>query len=370
MAERLALTREHEGITALALDGSPNILDALSQLYILQETAGRWAFSKELDLEGEEVRPIDMFHIIGGTGIGGFYTVLFVRLKMTIGQAIQSHRILERVFHSGEWKNKIQHACVENLNIALDEIINVAEIETSLDSAFAEKNPQAKCFVCVVNPDAATSCRLLRNYRSRTDQGPRCTIREVLHATLSNHAQLPAVCIQEEYFISALNRYTNPTHLLVKELGNAYAKGTFVACLANIGAGDHRTHSMKPQEHAEELAGFLLSCQLVADDVAAQCHDLGAFFFRLAVPSGPGQESGFVGSDISRVKGQTIAYLSTNETSTIVDGLEEKLRERFGVVSIERLNSVAGKDGESQVAARLAKVEEHLDGTIFQDVKK
>ncbi|KAH8817549.1 hypothetical protein DL96DRAFT_389535 [Flagelloscypha sp. PMI_526] len=305
---------------------------------------------------------------------------------MTIGQAIQSHRILERIFQSDAWTNKIQHACVENLKIALDEIMNVGEIETPLDSPFMEKNPLAKCFVCVVNPDAATSCRLLRNYRSRTDQGPRCTIREVLHATLSNHAQLPAVCIQEEYFISALNRYTNPTHVLVKELGNAFPRNTLVACLANIGASDDRVQSMKIREHAEELASLLLSCQLVADDVAAHCHDLGAFFFRLAVHSGSEQESHIVGSDISRVKGQTIAYLSTNETSTIVDGLEEKLRERFGLVSIERLSkvslssvsisliritdSVAGKDGESRVAARLAKVEEHLDGTIFQDVKK
>ncbi|KAH8797107.1 hypothetical protein DL96DRAFT_1788832 [Flagelloscypha sp. PMI_526] len=369
MAELGASTRELKGIAALALDGPLNFFNALSELYILQETAGRWAFSKELDLDGDDVRPIDMFDIIGGTGIGGFYAVLFVRLKMSIGQAIQSHCIFERVFQSDAWKNKIQQACIENLNVVLDEIVNTLGIETSLDSPFAEKNPQAKCFVCVVNPAAATSCRLLRNYRSRTDQGPRCTIRQVLHATLSNHVHLPAVGIQEEHFVSALNGNANPTHMLVKELGNAYARGTQVACLVNIGAGELGVQNLTNQESAEELAGLLRSCQLVADDVGAHCRDLGAFFFRFSVPSGRGHESHSSESIISRLKGLTMGYLSLDEISTRVDDLEEKLRGRFGVVSIERLNSVAGKDGESRVAARLAKVEEHLNETIFKDVK-
>ncbi|KAH8797111.1 hypothetical protein DL96DRAFT_1643084 [Flagelloscypha sp. PMI_526] len=102
MAARRASSLEHEGITALALDGSPVPINALSELYILQETAGRWAFNKESDLRGEEVRPVDMFDIIGGSGIGGFYAVLFASLRMTIGQAIQSHGILERQLFSSE----------------------------------------------------------------------------------------------------------------------------------------------------------------------------------------------------------------------------------------------------------------------------
>ncbi|KAH8797112.1 ankyrin repeat-containing domain protein [Flagelloscypha sp. PMI_526] len=354
-----------------AVDGSPIPINALSELYILQEAAGRWAFSKGLNLRGEDVRPIDMFDIIGGTEIGGFYAVLFVSLKMTIGQVIQSHGILEqRLFSSHAWNNKIQQACFETLWAAVGEIAEVFNIETSLDSPFEDQNPPTKCFVCVVNVVAAGSCRLLRNYRPRTNHGPRCSIRQVLHATLSNHVQLPAVFIEEERFLSALNGYANPTHVLVKELRNAFVKGTHVACLANIGAGDLSVRPLTSQKNAEELGGLLRSCQLVADDVAAQCHDLGSFYFRLSVSSGLVQESYFVENDIPRVKGLTMAYLSADETSTRLNGLEEKLCERFGVVSVERLNSTAGKDGESRVAARLAKVEEHLNDTIFQDVNK
>ncbi|KAH8817550.1 ankyrin repeat-containing domain protein [Flagelloscypha sp. PMI_526] len=355
MTDQRASAREHEGITALALDGTPNLLDALSELYILQEAAGRWAFRKGLDLRGDEVRPTDMFDIIGGTGIGGVIVLTTTKAFMPS-------------FFSDPWNNKAQQACVDTLKATLDEIIEAFEIETSLDSPFEEKNAQTKCFVCTVNPVAASSCRLLRNYRPRTDQSPRCTIRQVLHATLSNHDQIPAVYIEEERFISALNGYANPTHVLVKELGNVKARGTLVACLANIGAGEVGIQSLTSQGNSEELAGLLRSCQLVADDVAGQCHDLGPFFFRFSVSSGLGHECHFIDNEVSRVKGLTMAYLSTDEVSARLDDLEDKLRERFGVVSVERLNSVAGKGGESRVAARLAKVEEHLNDTIFQVV--
>ncbi|KAH8817588.1 ankyrin repeat-containing domain protein [Flagelloscypha sp. PMI_526] len=371
MAEGCASTAEHEGITALALDGSPIPINALSELYILQGAAGRWAFGRGLDLRGEDVRPIDMFDIIGGTGIGGFYAVLFASLKMTIGQAIQSHGILERrLFRSDAWNNKIQQACVESLSTALDEIVKVFEIKTSLDSSFEEKNCETKCFVCAINMAATACCRLLRNYRSRTGQGPWCTIEQVLRVTLSNNVQFPSVRIGEERFLSGLHGYANPTHVLVKELCNAFVKGTQVACLANVGTGDPSVQHLKKQRDLEELSGLLRFCQVVADDVAAQCYSLGSFFFRFSVPLRLEQEFCSPEDAISQVIGLTMSYISSNEISKKLDDWEEKLRDHLGVVSIERLNSVAAKDGESRVAARLAKVEEHLDGNIFQDVKK
>ncbi|KAH8804074.1 hypothetical protein DL96DRAFT_1563193 [Flagelloscypha sp. PMI_526] len=87
----------------------------------------------ESDLPGEDVCPADMFNIIGGTGIGG--------------QATQSHLFLERrLFRSEVWNRKVQRPCVEVLNAALDEILlEITEVETSLDSLFEEKNPKTMC---------------------------------------------------------------------------------------------------------------------------------------------------------------------------------------------------------------------------------
>ncbi|KAH8804089.1 hypothetical protein DL96DRAFT_740108 [Flagelloscypha sp. PMI_526] len=369
MAEHRPSPPVQEAITALTLDGCTKSIDALSQLYILQDAAARRAFNMESDLRGEDIRPCDMFDIIGGTGIGGFYAVLFSSLGFTIGQAIQSHLILERrLFRSDAWNRKVQQPCVEILNTALDEIAEIAKIETTLDSAFEVKNPKTKGFVCVINPSAATTCRLIRNYRPRSGQNPQCSIRQVLQVTLSNQIQLPIVHIQDENFLSALDGYANPTHILIKELRNGFKKGTQVACLVNVGAGHPGVQLLTTPEEAKEMAGLLRSCRLVAEDVASQCHNLGCFFFRFSVSSGLGQGSCCLEDDISTTKGLTIAYLSTDEMLTQLDSLEEKLQERCGVVSIERLNSVAGKDGESRIAARLAKVERHLDEALFREV--
>ncbi|KAH8804084.1 hypothetical protein DL96DRAFT_739539 [Flagelloscypha sp. PMI_526] len=364
-------TQEQQAITALALDGSTSLIDALSELYILQEAASRRAFSLDSELLGEDIRPCDMFDIIGGTGIGGFYAVLFSSLKMTIGQAIQSHLFLEeRLFRSDAWSRKVQQPCVEILNASLDELMKATKIETSLDSPFEEKQPKTKCFVCVINTIAAANCRLIRNYRPRKGQNPQSSIRQVLHATLSNQVQLPTVLIQGERFLSALDGNANPTPILVKELRNGFTRGTQVACLVNVGAGHPGAQVQTNSKRAEEMAGLLRFCQLVAEDVAAQCHDLGPFFFRLSPPPRPENETDLLEDDISNIKGWTIAYFSTDEISARLDDLEKTVRERSGVVSIERLNSVAGEDGESRIAARLARIEQHFDDTIFRDVNK
>ncbi|KAH8804075.1 ankyrin repeat-containing domain protein [Flagelloscypha sp. PMI_526] len=287
---------------------------------------------------------------------------------MTIEQAIQSHLILEHcLFRSELWNSTIHQPCVELLNTALDEIVGVTKIETSLDAPFEEtKNPKTKCFVCLINTISATTPRLIRNYRTRT-RNPRCTIRQVIHATLSNQVQLPVVRIQGERFLCALDGHANPTHVLVKELGNAFAENTQVACLVNVGAGHPGVQPLTDAKNAEQLAGILRSCELVAEDVATQCHDLGPFFFRLTVSSGSVQESHILDDDTSDIIGLTQAYLSVDEISTRLDDLVESLRERFGVVSIERLSSIAAKDGQSRVATRLAKVEQHLDDSIFRN---
>ncbi|KAH8834344.1 hypothetical protein DL96DRAFT_491266 [Flagelloscypha sp. PMI_526] len=137
--------KDVKAITALTFDGSSNSLDSLSELYILQEAAARWAFDTGKDVEGDEVHPSEMFDIIAGTGIGGFYAILFARLNFTVGQAIQAHYILEeRLFTSEAWPLKDQTVCMKILDAALDEIMR--DSETSLHSSFKEGKPRTKAY--------------------------------------------------------------------------------------------------------------------------------------------------------------------------------------------------------------------------------
>ncbi|KAH8806733.1 hypothetical protein DL96DRAFT_615799 [Flagelloscypha sp. PMI_526] len=138
-------SKDVKAITALALDGPANSLDALSELHILQEAASRWAFDSDRDLRGDAVHPKDMFDIIGGTGISGFYAILFTRLNLTIGQAIQAHRILEeRLFVTEVWMSKNQNASLDVLQTTLREIEKELEVGISLDLPLEEKGPFSK----------------------------------------------------------------------------------------------------------------------------------------------------------------------------------------------------------------------------------
>ncbi|KAH8834357.1 hypothetical protein DL96DRAFT_1551149 [Flagelloscypha sp. PMI_526] len=320
-------------------DGSSNTISALSELYILQDAAGRWASDTGIDLCGEDVCPSDMFDIIAGTGIGGFYAILFARLELTVGQAIQAHRILEeRLFNTEIWSRGRQNDCLGALNDLLDEI------------------------------SSAETCRLLRNYRPRGSHSPQCTIRQVLQATFADCDYLPPVRIQDEDFISALNGYANPSRVLMKELGNTFPKQFTLACVASIGAGHSGPQGLANALDSKALASFLQSSELTANEFASRCHELGAFFFRLSVASQLSYSSALEPA-YPRVKGTTMAYLDTQETAKKLDDLVEALIERPGVVSLKRLGSLAGKGAQTQLVARVQKVQRTLDDSIFRDIK-
>ncbi|KAH8806717.1 ankyrin repeat-containing domain protein [Flagelloscypha sp. PMI_526] len=357
-------------LTALAFDGTSHTLNALSELYILQEAAGRWAHDSELCLRGEDVCPSQMFDMIGGTGIGGFYAVLFARLGLTIGQAIRAHRVLEeRLFTSETWSLKQHTNSLDVFNQTLDEIFSEFDIATSLNSAFEDGIPSTKCVVCVLNVESAGTCRLLRNYRPRGSQSPACTIRQALQATFADSDYLPSVRIQDEDFISALNGYASPVRVLMKELGNTFPKRSMVACVASIGAGYSTPPRFKNHMDSSTLAHLLQSSELVAQEFASQCHELGAFFFRFSIASQLSHAS-TVDQAYSRVKGSTMTYLDMQETTKKLDGLVEALMEHPEVVSLERLGSLAGNDGQSELATRVRKVQEHIDNSLYRNINE
>ncbi|KAH8791815.1 hypothetical protein DL96DRAFT_1726818 [Flagelloscypha sp. PMI_526] len=299
---------------------------------------------------------------------GKFYAVLFARLELTVNQAILAHRILEeRLFRSEIWLRKLQNDCLNTFNVILDDIFAELDIDVSLDSPFEDGSPSTKCVICVLNAVSAKTCRLLRNYRPRGSQSPPCSIRQVLQATFADCEHLLPVRIQHEYFISAVSGYANPVHVLMKELRNTFPKRSSVACVASIGTGrlspQHLTNAMD----SASLSRLLQSSELVANEFASQCHDLGPFFFHLSVTSQV-SDSGALDKVHSLIKGATMSYLDAEGTAEKLDGLVEAVIQRHGVVSLERLGSLAGKDGQSELIARVQKVQQQLDDSIFRDI--
>ncbi|KAH8823882.1 hypothetical protein DL96DRAFT_1713251 [Flagelloscypha sp. PMI_526] len=365
------MSKRGEGLRALSLDGSINPENAPSELHILDEAAGRWAWDSGRDNDGEDVRPTEMFDIICGTGLGGFYAILFGALNLTIGQAMKAHLVLtEKLFSSDAWTNKNRDVCAINLSRALDQIEQHPELplsEASLNLPFSN-HQHAKLFVCVVNDGVAATCRLLRNYRTRAAKTPTCTIKEALIATLSDHVHLPPARIQKERFLSASYWFANPTRVLMKELQNAFPPGSQVACLVNIGSG---SPSLLGFVADGEPATILRSCEDIAEEVATQCHHLGPFFFRLSVAGLQQPQSAQSDTDIfSLTKGLTVGYLATEKVSEDLEHLVEIERNRKEVISIERLGeflSLAGPDGQSQPTTQVARLQ-HPDKQLLRKI--
>ncbi|KAH8824103.1 ankyrin repeat-containing domain protein [Flagelloscypha sp. PMI_526] len=308
-----------------------------------------------------------MFDIICGTGMGGFYAVLFASLNLTIVQAIQVHQLLnDMLFNSAPWLQRDQEACLATAVRTLDRIVDVLPVTVPLDQLF-NQHTFTKAFVCVVNRSSASCSRVLRNFRSRL-RSPSCTIKEALLVCLSDGVHIPPIHIQDEWFLNGGNGFANAIRILMQEVSNAFPHNPEAACLVNIGAGHPGALPLSNPESGEETTALLRSCENIAEDVGTQCHDLDPFFFRFSVSSSVHQSHSSDSNYISLMKGLTAEYVNAREVTLQIDSLVKILKERQGVLSLKRLGSFAGKDGQSQFSKKVAAIQRHLDDTIFRDV--
>ncbi|KAH8813586.1 ankyrin repeat-containing domain protein [Flagelloscypha sp. PMI_526] len=278
-----------------------------------------------------------MFDIVGGTGIGGFYAILFTVLNMTIGQVLLCHKILEdKLLSSPVWAGKDCEGCSKLLDEALHEMQYQTGVSVELDSPFRSQ-ASTKCFVLVQNNGRGHHPRALRNYRVRTVPSSRCTIRQALHTTFSDLEHLPPVVIQDEHFISACVHFPNSSRELMKELVVAFPKSSHLACFVNIGAG--RTQ-------------FGDCSETVAQDLLSQSKDVGCFF-RLSM-----KHDLDVGA---HVKSSVMGLLEEDETSLLVDDIVQALIRHPAVIPLLRLVNLAGEDIRAQRDAEI--------NTIHHDVK-
>ncbi|KAH8824079.1 hypothetical protein DL96DRAFT_1532435 [Flagelloscypha sp. PMI_526] len=370
------MTEPDQGIRVISFDGP--VLDAtgLSELLILEDIAGKWAWDHEGDdREGGDVRASELCDMVGGTGLGGFYAILF-SLNMTIAQVIASHKILQNVlFSSEEWERKAANECIAVLKVALAEVIDKTGMNFTLDDPFLSKD-SLKCFVCVLNDLNAGCVRVLRNYRTRTSKSPRSTILEAVHATLADGVHLPPVCIQDEQFISASSGFANPSYEIMKELPAVFPKGSELACFVNLGAGRPGVLPITSGGSQEEQTELLRYAEAVAQNLVALCGGLGPCFFRLSVAAGvqiPAQES--VEGAIRVVKSLTVGYLEEEEVLMYADAVVDTLAQRHGVVPLARLGSLAANDGKAKLNNQVEAVHDHvvhmkkvMDSTIHRIV--
>ncbi|KAH8797238.1 hypothetical protein DL96DRAFT_1825374 [Flagelloscypha sp. PMI_526] len=364
------------GIRVISFDGPALDASGLSELLILEDIAGKWAWDRGDDREGRDVCVSELCDIVGGTGIGGFYAILF-SLHMTIGQVIASHKIIQTVvFSSIEWKRQDTLGCATVLETALAQIVEAVGLDVDLDRPFLS-NASLKCFVCVLNDLDASCARSLRNYRVRSSKSPHCSIREAIHATLADGVHLPSVYIQDEQFIMGSSGFANPSYELMKELPVVFPKGSKLACFINLGACHPGTLPLTSRGSQDEQTSLLHCAEIVAQNLLSLCAGLGPCYFRLAVATrleGFSQPSAH--DAVRVVKSLTMGYLEMVKIRTHLDGAVDTLIQRNGVVSLERLGSLAAEDGNSKLNAQIDAVHDHvvhmkkvMDDDIYRKIK-
>ncbi|KAH8797225.1 hypothetical protein DL96DRAFT_1825365 [Flagelloscypha sp. PMI_526] len=348
------------GIRVITFDGP--LLDAtgLSELFILEDIAGKWAWDHGDDREGGDVRASEIFDIVGGTGIGGFYAILF-SLNMTIAQVITSHKIIQNiVFSSDEWGRKDAVECAAVLKIALARIVEDVGLDIDLDGPFLSKD-SLKCFICVLNDLNVGRARALRNYRIRSSTSPRCSIREAIHSTLADGTHIPPVYIHDEQFIRASSNFANPSYELMMELSAAFPKGSELACFVNLGASCPRHLRLLTGESQEEQARRVRHTEAIAQNLIALYNGLGACYFRLSVVKGVKRSTLQPDDNVVRVvKSLTVGYLEEANVPIQVDALVEALTKRHGNVSLRRLGSLSAEDGAAKLNTQVGTVHDNV----------
>ncbi|KAH8823509.1 hypothetical protein DL96DRAFT_1617793 [Flagelloscypha sp. PMI_526] len=337
----------------------------------------RWAYDQGTEMNGEDVQPSALFDIIAGTGIAGLYAILFARLNLTLGQAVNVHHLLEtKLFGTEIWAHCDKEACKTALGAALEDVFNTLEIPESLDSPLECKN-HCKGFICVVNDIAISSCRLLRTYKARKSRGSGCTIRQAIHATLADGIHLSSPCINDETFRDAMLGFSNPSSRLMHELMLAFPGwGYGVACIVNLGAGDSGLVGMVDGDNLEQLKKLLQVSTIVAEDIAVQCHHLGPFFFRLSVSHGVQDiDLSAPSSTLSKVLGATYAYTKLADIDVSIDNTVKAIVNRPFIVQVERMSSLAAEDGQALLNAQVEKIHEdvnymraHTEISLFREV--
>ncbi|KAH8797218.1 hypothetical protein DL96DRAFT_1825358 [Flagelloscypha sp. PMI_526] len=329
-----------QGIRVISFDGPGLDASGLSELLILEDIAGKWAWDHGDDREGGDVRVSEICDIVGGTGIGGFYAILF-SLNMTIAQVIKSHKTLQNVvFDSDEWERKDSNGCTALLKKAMAQIVEEVGLTVDLDGPFLSKDT-FKCYVCLLNDLHVGCARALRSYRVRSSKSPRCSIREAIHATLADGVTFLL--------------------FLMKELPAVFPKGSELASFVNLGTGGTTFMRITSGGSWEERAQHVRNADNVAQNLIALCDGLGPCYFRLSVVTGvdgPAMESA---DDAVRVlKSLTIGYLEMADVGTQLDSVADTLTKRHGVVSLERLGSLAAEDGMARLNAQVEAVHDEV----------
>ncbi|KAH8797786.1 hypothetical protein DL96DRAFT_897628 [Flagelloscypha sp. PMI_526] len=257
------------------------------------------------------------FDMICGSGLGGLLAVMCGVFHMTGDQLVEEFVAVCKVVFSHDLDATQRTIKLEEMKRLLLTYVSGGE-----DSKMISGDNACKVFVCAASSHNTGHPQLFRNYRSRSNPSPDCTICQAIRATTALPHLFEPIVIRDKHlsetFIGGELRWNNPTDELTREAAREF-KSRHVACIVNIGSG-HPGHLSLAEGLAELYPRIARDCERLANDMEHRFGSTHDVFWRLSVEQGM-QNLAEDLSNLDALVSHTHSYLQNARTQRNVDTL-------------------------------------------------
>ncbi|KAH8792394.1 hypothetical protein DL96DRAFT_1515757 [Flagelloscypha sp. PMI_526] len=308
------------GLRLLSFDGGG--IRAVSQALMVREMMHRIEADCELP---KPAKVCDYFDMICGSGFGGLLAIMCGILEMTGDQLVEEFVVLCKAVLSQGLDTAQRTAVLEN---EVKRLIRSYSAEGE-DRKMFNEDDTCKTFVCAVASQNAGHPRLFRNYGSRANRSPDCTVWEATLATMAIPSLFAPIVIGKqplvETFVGGEFGCNNPTGELTREAACVF-KDCQICCIINIGSG-HAGHLSLSQGLSTLFSSIASDCERVADDMERRFEHASGRFWRLSVDQGL-QNQAFDLSNFEILISHTHSYLQGARTTRSIDILLRDITQR------------------------------------------
>ncbi|KAE8411715.1 hypothetical protein BDV36DRAFT_77864 [Aspergillus pseudocaelatus] len=231
------------GLCLLSLDGGG--VRGLSALYILKHLMTQLSHERP---ELGQVKPCEIFDLIGGTSTGGLIAIMLGRLEMSVDECIDTYvKLIRTVFEkksrwpvnlSGSVRSRFDSTKLESA--VKDVVASHGAKETDLFNDGCERG--CRVFVCTTSHETKDIVRL-RDYSVPSKDNIPATICQAALATSAATTFFDPVYIGTRKFVDGALGSNNPVDEVEGEAADIWCPGTgdlkpLVKCFVSIGTGD------------------------------------------------------------------------------------------------------------------------------------
>ncbi|KAH8813776.1 hypothetical protein DL96DRAFT_504106 [Flagelloscypha sp. PMI_526] len=320
------------GLRLLAFDGGG--LRAISQALIVRDMCRRLEEDHQLE---QPARVSDYFDMICGSGLGGLLAIMCGILCMTGEQLVEEFLHLCKAAFSGDLD-------IEQRTLRYEEEMKriIAKFSGGIEGRrMFGGHDTCKTFVCAAPAHNTSHPRLFRNYRSRTNASPDCTLLEAARATTAMPGLFSPISIGPEYigevFVSGELGWNNPTDELTEEATLMFT-GRSLACIINIGSG-HSGHLSLSNGLSDLFTRIALDCERTVEKMERRFGKVHGVYRRLNVEQGM-QNLDVDLTNLHEVVSHANSYLQGYRVTRNVDGLLQDLTLRPARVRADMISGV------------------------------